>query len=242
MFGLLLVEAFLLYRRRGTYVRFRTWIVLPQRLARMVCVLFIYAHPTYTRGLVDAVRASDLRGFFYATTFPVIVAAQNALNFPLLWRHQLPVVLLKTALDLGATVPRIHCALQHASAAVEGISRSACDATLGAIRHLAMASVLLPPLGPGGHGCSGGGAGTAFVAFITLLGCALSLGGSWLYERWLLVGYLRRLGHDPSGLQPGAGAVACWAVAWLALCYVGAEALEQLYTGAFSPQVCAAYL
>lgn len=168
-----------------------------------------------------------MRTHLYVVAIVAIISMTNAINFPLHMALQLPLVLVKSAADIGIAMPAVAAALQQQSPAMQQQSRLVCDLTLGSVQRVACLLGGSPgpcPL------CAGPCSGTAAATFLTLLmGLALPL----CLTHWAQQALQGKQAHsrhsdDYGGadgwLSPGVWR-AGWAYVWVLACSAATHAL-----------------
>lgn len=133
---------YMLYRRQQANIHRRTWIIMIQRLWRMFGVALVALDAGYSQSLAQALATEPLswRSYLYVTSISSFISLLNAINFPLPFHLQLPIVLLKLTINLVLVVPKINCALSMAvesSHAILNYSAAACNATMGFMEAIA---------------------------------------------------------------------------------------------------------
>lgn len=94
-------------------------MILAQRGFRLLAIYAVLSSSSYAASLsyVLTSRALTWRRYLYVTSFTALISFLNAINFPLPSHLQLPMVLIKLALDLDCGVTAVNCALLHAAEA-----------------------------------------------------------------------------------------------------------------------------
>jgi hypothetical protein len=169
-------------------------------------------------------RPLTWRRYLYVTSFTALIPCLNAINFPLPFHLQLPMVLLKLACDLGLAVPAVHCALvraAEASTATYAFSKAACELTVGMVETVGIISSPLCVIGAGSSSsvCDSGDNGLAFVVFSHLvLGELLPLCISYWFEQGVKLRWLRMVATDTRGMGSSVLGRIVWIALWTGAC------------------------
>lgn len=182
------VACYMLFKRPILHLRYRTSIIMAQRFYRIIGLTLTCIDKGYSEGLRYTLTRGHLtwRGYLYVIVFTSILPALNAINFPLPFHLQLPMVLLKLVIDLLVVVPRIHCALMLSAATATSIpafSTASCDATIGLLESFGKLNQPYPIISPQDSLCNRPDSGLAFVLLIqVLLGAVLPLSVTYWFE------------------------------------------------------------
>jgi hypothetical protein len=107
--------------------------VLAQRVYYAAALATLYLDPAYEAFAAALARSPSPWVATYAAAMLPAPAGAGALTSPLAFAWQLPLVLLRCALDAGLAAPKVACALSAPGCAIAPLPGAACGWTLGAV-------------------------------------------------------------------------------------------------------------
>jgi hypothetical protein len=216
------------YCRPRTYVRHHRLINAATRLLRVGQSALIY--------LLTSAQQPSSRAFMFMVSQWPWFSFMNAVNFPLPWRWQLPVVVVKATVDILFGVPVVNCALLQPQSQHTETAGMVCRRLLGT---LSSAGQLVVPIHAGYEDimCGESTSGLAVALFLQLfVGLAIPLQISYWYEQRAKTRFLAARGHSYVNTVSAPLQKFCWCVAWALLCCITARHMISLDW--FSPQHC----
>ncbi len=219
---LLCFQAWCAYRHPWVYIRHGTLINVSTRLVRILQTVFACTDPQWypmllTTAQEDAAGSGYKNLIYLVCTWPWF-SLLNAINFPLPWRWQWPIVVLKCCIDILLGVPVINCVLQHPESRLGTASGAACKTIMGSI--LAVGQLFVPiQTGSEQAMCGPYTSGLAIALFLLLfVGTAVPLQITYWYEQLMKVRFLAANGYTVHRQHSKLLQKMGWSVAWALLC------------------------
>lgn len=233
---LLVVQAWTTYCRPRTYLRYHRAINAATRLLRVVQSLLAYMDTAYYMLLLIAVQNPSSRTFMFIVSQWPWFSFLNAINFPLPWCWQLPIVAIKSCVDIFVGLPVVNCALHHPQSQHSETAAMVCRSILGT---LTSAGQLIIPIHAEYEEVMFGAStsGLAVALFLQLfVGAAIPLQIIYWYEQRVKIRFLAARGHHYVNAGSDPLQKVGWCAAWALLCCIAAKHMISLDW--FNPEYC----
>jgi hypothetical protein len=181
---------YMLYYKPADYLRLRTPIILAQRAWHIASLALLYLHTTYEPYLVNLASSGDAVVYFYLITMLPVASLLNAMIFPLSMKLQVPLALLKCAVDIVLAVPKVNCALTNPSSGMQQHTETVCSWTIDGVHRVGQMVFQLPVT----RMCEGDRNTLKVLLVATLyLGAVMPLCLVYWYEQWVRSSFQRRV-------------------------------------------------